>query len=381
MKNKATRWLSALLIGASALLVLIIMMVSGLKRDPAKGSPTPISVQKAPASLIAAPSSQANAAPVYRHSVIPGGVRQASALTSALAHDQYARAHFSNFNAARAYIVHAKAPRMVHVSYRMGEKIYWTKKKVRLPAGEALLTDGKSFVRARCGNRISDAAQANVSDKEPAPEALDTVIAPPGPELDGARQSSSTVGRRNGPMSGPLNNEGIVAPATATPRAGSPGTGAPGGGGLPPLSGTPMPGAVVPPAVEPKPGVPPSTVEPKPGPVPPPIEAPTPVAVPPPVETPIPGTVPPPTESPPPGTFPPPTEGPTPGAFPPPVTGLPPPFTPPLPPITVPEKPPTEVPEPATFALVVLALIGLISVQQRRRPKGKREAHESGEEK
>ena len=36
----------------------------------------------------------------------------------------------------------------------MGQNIRWTSKKVRIPPGELLLTDGRCMIRARCGNRI-----------------------------------------------------------------------------------------------------------------------------------------------------------------------------------------------------------------------------------
>ena len=382
MKNTGTRW-SALLIGAFALVFIIVMMVSTTKSDSQHATSAAVTKpQQSPTLLIVAPAAQPNLAPVYRHSVIPGGVRHSSELASALAQDQYARAHFVSFNAAKAYLVHAKAPRMVHVSYRMGENIYWTKKKVRIPAGEALLTDGQSLVRARCGNRISDTAQPIVSDQEPAPEVLDMVIAP-NAALEGARQSTSSAGRRNGPLGGASNGPETFASASGAPRPGSPSTGAPSAGGLPPLAGAPMPGTFFPPAVEPKPGpFPAPTVEPKPGVVPPPIDAPKPGPVPPPGNTPDPVIFPPPTD----GPFPPPVTV-LPPALTPPVTDLPPPLTPPvtdlpppppvtdLPPPTVPENP-TPIPEPATFALVVLALISMILMQQRRRPQGKKALRE-----
>ena len=186
--------------------------------------------------------------PVYRHSVIPGGVHQSEELTSALSRDQYASVHYANFDAKNAYIVHVKAPRMVHVSYRMGKNIYWTKKKVRIAPGETLLTDGKSFVRTRCGNRISETPQAMVSDKEPAPEVLDTIIPPAGEGLERTGKSSNDAG----PLAGPVN--GLNSPDNFGPP-----TGGPGSGGFPPPS-TPFP----PPPVVSVPEGPPKEV-PEPG--------------------------------------------------------------------------------------------------------------------
>jgi len=36
------------------------------------------------------------------------------------------------------------------------DQVYWTKKKLRIPKGELLWSDGTSYARARCGNRLSD---------------------------------------------------------------------------------------------------------------------------------------------------------------------------------------------------------------------------------
>ena len=43
----------------------------------------------------------------------------------------------------------------MHVAYRMGQKVYWTRKKVTLHPGETLISDGKIVARTRCGNRIA----------------------------------------------------------------------------------------------------------------------------------------------------------------------------------------------------------------------------------
>ncbi len=152
---------------------------------------------------------------VYGHSVIPGGVRGSAELASVLERDAVVRAHYADFDSANARVVHVERARLVHVSYRMGDDIYWTKKTVRLVKGEALLTDGKSFVRARCGNRIADIAQLAVSRNEPAPEELDTVISP---------QTANNSLQGNSPVSVALRsaaNQGLSNHARmgAAPRA------------------------------------------------------------------------------------------------------------------------------------------------------------------
>lgn len=157
---------------------------------------------------------------VYGHSVIPGGVRGAKELTSALERDKIVKAHYANFDAAKAYIVHVKSAKSVYVSYRMGDEIYWTKKKVRLAKGEELLTDGKSLVRARCGNRIADTSQSMVSSMEPAPEVLDTVLAPPQAAAGPAHHLPGGTGRGLVVANGMLESGGnFAAPADSIQAA------------------------------------------------------------------------------------------------------------------------------------------------------------------
>ena len=42
-----------------------------------------------------------------------------------------------------------------YVSYRFGDKIYWTSKAVHLKAGETIYTDGQHIARGRCLNCYS----------------------------------------------------------------------------------------------------------------------------------------------------------------------------------------------------------------------------------
>jgi PEP-CTERM motif-containing protein len=125
------------------------------------------------------PSSSSNPSPgrvVYPNSVIRGGVRTAEEFKAALLKDSIVAAHFSDFSGPKSRIVELKADKAAYVSYRINDKVYWTKKRVRLIKGEKLLTDGANYARARCGNRISEVSQAPTSAVEPAHAFLDTPI-------------------------------------------------------------------------------------------------------------------------------------------------------------------------------------------------------------
>ena len=123
---------------------------------------------------------------VYPYSVIPGGVRDVADLQEHAARDYVVRRHFAGFNYRRAHLVHAEKAREVYLSYRLRDRIFWTRKKVRLLEAELLLTDGAITARARCGNQVSEVPKAEVSDEEPAHDVLDqpvTEIAALGPVL------------------------------------------------------------------------------------------------------------------------------------------------------------------------------------------------------
>ena len=187
MNSYCARSSAAIQRGGSAFLLLILIVGSAWITNSQASTSTPLPVPAARLKQDTAPVG------VYGNSVIPGGVHGPSELTSALARDQIARVHYASFDSANAYIVHVKKARLVHVSYRMGDKIYWTKKKVRLAVGEALLTDGKSFVRTRCGNRIANLPQVMVSNMEPAPEVLDTLLAAPLAEVSSVAPASAEL--------------------------------------------------------------------------------------------------------------------------------------------------------------------------------------------
>jgi hypothetical protein len=113
---------------------------------------------------------------LYPYSVIPGGLRSASDLRSAIAHDPLVALHYANFDVTRAQIVQLDRDEAVHISFRLNNQIYWTKKTLVLHRGESVITDGEHEARTRCGNRISVALQTPVSPKEPSAEAMEAAL-------------------------------------------------------------------------------------------------------------------------------------------------------------------------------------------------------------
>jgi hypothetical protein len=115
---------------------------------------------------------------VYPYSVIPGGARSSKELGAALRIDDVAREHYADFNVAAARIIRVAADRKAYVSYRKGDKIFWTRKQVKLHAGETLLSDGEHLARTRCGNRVSAVPRSPVSPDEPEETAGDVPVGP-----------------------------------------------------------------------------------------------------------------------------------------------------------------------------------------------------------
>lgn len=115
----------------------------------------------------------------YRYSVIPHGVFSAQELNAAITADPVVAAHYQTFDASRAALVPLDQTRLAYVSYRLGDRVFWTRHPVRLPAGELVLSDGREVVRARCGNRISAVpGDTATAAEEPDPILLDTAEDP-----------------------------------------------------------------------------------------------------------------------------------------------------------------------------------------------------------
>ena len=113
--------------------------------------------------------------PVYGHSVVPGGVYSPDEAIIAAETDPVVAAHYRDIDVRALRPARVTTARAAYVSYRVGDRIAWTKRPVQLAAGESILTDGAHEVRDRCGNRISSTPMTPTLDEEPAPLALDTV--------------------------------------------------------------------------------------------------------------------------------------------------------------------------------------------------------------
>jgi len=124
--------------------------------------------------LSAAAGSDASATPdrkgrlVYPYSLVPGGVHDPKELERAVERDPVLASHYRDFDFRRARVEELALDQTMYVSYRIGGHVYWTTKKVRLHRGEKVLTDGKTTVRTRCANQVSETARQEVSPHEPA---------------------------------------------------------------------------------------------------------------------------------------------------------------------------------------------------------------------
>ena len=114
--------------------------------------------------------------PVYPYSLVPGGVHDPKELSRALERDPVLASHYRDFDFRHARVVELAEDKTVYVSYRIGRNVYWTTKKLRLHRGEKVITDGKTTMRTRCANQVSETARQEVSPQEPAIAKLEKPI-------------------------------------------------------------------------------------------------------------------------------------------------------------------------------------------------------------
>jgi hypothetical protein len=196
-------------------------------------------------------SSSLSQRPVFPFSIVPGGVTDAHELRSAANSDPVVADHYADFQISRARAVRLSEPVAMYVSYRRANRVYWTKNRVVIPAGETVLSDGSNLARVRCGNRLSPVKALPVAIDEPPTEKLETPQSVP-PLMAQLLPGEGVEMFSGGPVS--------AIPDVPLPSAGTPVVpGTPPAGFFPPILGPGVPPFL--PAVPPPPP-PVSTPEP-----------------------------------------------------------------------------------------------------------------------
>ena len=200
---------------------------------------------------------------VYPYSIVPGGALTVEEARRAMSNPAV-RIHYAAVDLKKLRQVTLTADLSGYVSYRFGDKIYWTAKTIRLKAGETIFTDGQHIVRGRCLNCYSVRPMTPIRPKEPAEIIMDTPV-----EVPAIAVTFPRLPLEAGPVLAPPESKlGPVLPS----RSVAPGRG--GGGKFFPII------PIIPPIHRRKPTTPntPLTPEPPP-PTPPPPTPPPPVAV------------------------------------------------------------------------------------------------------
>jgi hypothetical protein len=116
------------------------------------------------------------AALAHLYSVIPQGIHSEKQFARFLANHPVVARHYANFDLHKFRLVRLRHDRKAYVSFRLGNLIFWTSRKIWLFAGETLVTDGTHYARARCGNRISYVPKEPTTALEPSEPALEAPI-------------------------------------------------------------------------------------------------------------------------------------------------------------------------------------------------------------
>jgi hypothetical protein len=215
--------------------------------------------------------------PDYLYSVIPRGAYTEAELRTAMQNDPVVAAHYRQLDQSKLRTEVVARDRYVHVSYRKGNEIFWTKNKVLLRKGETIVTDGSTQVRARCGNCISEQPLLPTAENEPdvvefdrlvdavptpAPQvALVQPVAPSAANRGLGAPEIAAPGSTAGGAPTPLAASRLGAAGIPTPLAASESATPAGGRTSPTPTPSPNPGPgpdVVPPSFVDVPGLPPS---------------------------------------------------------------------------------------------------------------------------
>ena len=109
---------------------------------------------------------------VYPYSIVPGGAEDLAQAKRFMS-DPAVKANYADIDFAQLKQVKLTTNLSGYVSYRWGDKFYWTKKALTLKAGETVFTDGVHIVRGRCLNCYSARPMAPIRPTEPTERAFD----------------------------------------------------------------------------------------------------------------------------------------------------------------------------------------------------------------
>lgn len=179
--RRSKPWLTALL----QLVILIATAASAAPWLDAKDSTLPIPRRSDDVLLRGR-----EARPIFNGSVVPGGVYSLDELRAVIEGDPVVAAHYRAMNVGEMHLVTLTEGKAAYVSYRIGNRVFWTRNRVYLKAGETVITDGHTTIRARCGNCVSEEKQQAESGVDPAHGELDDFIVPPTPAAGAAAASA-----------------------------------------------------------------------------------------------------------------------------------------------------------------------------------------------
>ena len=186
-----------------AMIVVALRTASRNERESVESPISGIDLETAEAIEAAGGSSLLSDRPVYRYSVIPGGVYTASELRGAIQADAVVAAHYQDLDQSKLQVKTVARDQYAYVSYRKGDKVFWTKNKVLLRQGETIVTDGTKQIRGRCGNCISEEPQLPTAANEPDAVEFDRLVDKPS-------------------VAQPLGPEVALVPLTSLPATGTP---------------------------------------------------------------------------------------------------------------------------------------------------------------
>jgi hypothetical protein len=129
--------------------------------------------------------------PVFRHSVVPGGVFSKADVEAAMFRMPDVAQHYRSLNIGQLAPAQVSRDGLYYASFKRDGAIFWTSYRLRVPAGEKILTDGRNIVRTRCGNLLSDESLEPrlPPDLEPSDYDMEAVEVPSLPMIAGLPHS------------------------------------------------------------------------------------------------------------------------------------------------------------------------------------------------